>query len=286
MGNELIEKMIRDIKTRGRSDSTVKHYVIGVKRLEKYIQKPLEQMEIEDIQIFHLHLVEEANLSPQTVNLYMAGVKFLYFETMQKNWNPKIIPYMKVPRTLPMILSPDKVRELIGAVEQPKYRAILMTIYSAGLRVSEAVNLGACDILSDRMQINVRFGKGGKQRFSVLSETCLLELRRYWKATPENKRNFLFPGVDETQPLDPSSVRKVLTQAKQKIGIEAKVKVHSLRHAFATHLLENGVDLRIIQLLLGHASISSTTIYTHLRDQRSLGVKSPLDVIAKKVSRP
>jgi site-specific recombinase XerD len=283
MGDQLIEKMIRDIKTKGLSESTVRSYVSGVKKLSQFTGKPLEEIGVEDIRVFHLHLVEEEKLAPQTVNLYIAGIRFLFLTTLGRNWNPKItFPHTKVKRTLPVILSPERVVELIQAVEQPKYRAVLMTIYSAGLRVNEAVHLSASDILSDRMQIHVRFAKGGKERFSVLSEVCLEELRRYWKATPEDKRKFLFPGADRSQPLDPSSVRKVLTETKKKIGLEAKIRVHSLRHCFATHLLENGVDLRIIQLLLGHASISSTTIYTHLRNQRSLGVRSPLDVIAMK----
>lgn len=277
---EIREKMIRDIKTKGRSDSTVRNYVAGAERLIRHVGKPPEQITIEEIQRFHLHLLEVEKLSAQTVNLYMAGVKFLYLETLGMKWDPRAIPHTKVLRTIPVILSPEQVAALLNAVENLKYRTLLATIYSAGLRVNEAVHLAAKDIQSARHQIHVRFGKGGKERFTILSEECLGMLRLYWKQSTECKKDFLFPGQDPTQPIDASSVRKVLTAAKIKIGLHEKIRVHSLRHCFATHLLESGVDIRVIQILLGHASISSTELYAHLRDVSKVGVKSPLDAIA------
>lgn len=277
---ELREKMVRDIKTKGLSDSTVRNYVLGVTRLVRHCRKAPELITLEEIQKFHLHLVDAEKLSAQTVNLYMAGVKFLYLETLGMKWDPKCIPHMKVPRTLPVILSPEQVAALINAVTDIKHRTLLAAIYSAGLRVNEAVHLTSKDILSARHQIHVRYGKGGKERFTILSEALLAMLRRYWKENPERKDVFLFPGQSPESPIDPSSVRKVLAQAKRKIGLHEKIRVHSLRHCFATHLLETGVDIRIIQILLGHATITSTEIYAQLRDVSEAGVKSPLDAIA------
>lgn len=283
---ELKEKMIRDIKNRGLSDSTCQKYILGVIRLIKYWRKRPEIITLEEIQKYQFHLAEQEKLSAQTVNLYMAGIKFLYLKTLGMKWDSAVIPYMKVKRQLPIILSRPQVAELLNAVEGIKYRAILTLIYSAGLRVDEAVHVSAKDILTERHQIHVRKGKGGKERFAILSDTLLQLLRRYWKTSAECKDHYLFPGQDPTKPITPSSIRKVLTATKTKIGIHEKLKVHSLRHCFATHLLESGVDIRIIQILLGHATISSTEIYTHLRDFREAGIKSPLDAIAKKIALP
>jgi integrase/recombinase XerD len=283
---EIREKMIRDLKTKGRSESTVRNYLGGAERLIRHVGKPTEQITIEDIQRFHLHLLEVKKLSAQTVNLYMAGVKFLYLETLGMKWDPKSIPHTKVPQTIPVILSPEQVAALLNAVEDFKHRILLATIYSAGLRVNEAVHLAAKDIQSARHQIHVRFGKGGKERFTILSENSLEMLRSYWRQSTECKKDYLFPGQDPTQPISPSSVRKVLKAAKLKIGMHERIRVHSLRHAFATHLLESGVDIRVIQILLGHASISSTELYAHLRDVSKIGVKSPLDAIAGLLIRP
>lgn len=278
--DKIREKMVRDIKTQGRAESTVRSYVYGAERLVRHVGKPPEQITLEEIQRFHLHLLEVDKLSPQTVNLYMAGVKSLYLVTLGMKWDPKSIPHTKVPRTVPVVLSPEQVAELLNAVTDPKYRTVLATIYSAGLRVNEAVHLAAKDIQSARHQIHVRFGKGRKERFTILSEQCLGMLRLYWKQSKECKKDWLFPGEDPAQPITPSSVRKVLKAAKLKIGLHEKIRVHSLRHCFATHLLESGVDIRVIQILLGHASISSTEIYAHVRDVSKIGVKSPLDAIA------
>lgn len=277
---EIREKMIRDLKTKGRCDSTVASYVRAAELLIRHVGKPAEKITLEEIQRFHLHLLEVEKHAPQTVNLYMAGVRCLYLDTLGMKWDRKSIPHTKVPRTIPVILSPEQVAALLNAVEDLKHRTLLATIYSAGLRVNEAVHLAAKDIQSARNQIHVRFGKGSKERFTILSEQCLGMLRLYWKQSTECKKDWLFPGQDPTQPITPSSVRKVLKAAKLKIGLHERIRVHSLRHSFATHLLESGVDIRVIQILLGHASISSTELYAHLRDVSKIGVKSPLDAIA------
>lgn len=280
---ELKEKMIRDIKNRGLSDSTVRNYILGVIRLIKYWRKPPQEITLEEIQKYQFHLATGGLLSAQTVNLYMAGIKFLYLKTLDRRWASNSIPHMKVKRPLPIILSRQQVAQFLNAVEDIKYRALLTLIYSAGLRVSEAVQVSAKDILTERHQIHVRKGKGGKERFSILSDALLQMLRNYWKTSTECKDYYLFPGRDPKEPINPSSVRKVLVETKTKIGLHEKFKVHSLRHTFATHLLEGGVDIRIIQILLGHSTISSTEIYTHLRDLQEAGIKNPLDAIVEKL---
>lgn len=282
----LREKMIRDLTNRGRSEGTITRYVEAVVALVKYYRRSPDLITLEEVQKYQEHLIVARGLSPQTVNLYMAGIRFLYTTTLLRDWDDRAIPRVKVKRRLPILLSQNQIASLINAVTDLKYRSIIMTLYSAGLRVREATHLQAQDIQSDRMQIHVRFGKGGKERYSVLSELLLTELRRYWKQSPEIKKDWLFPGEDPTKPITTSSVRKVLKEAKERIGIEAKIQCHSLRHCFATELLEKNVNLRVIQLLLGHACLSSTERYTHLRDQRGCGVKSPLDVIAEKILRP
>jgi len=286
MSDLLFSKLFRDLKTRGMSLSSIKNYTLGVKRFQKWFGRDLPLASVEDIQRFHLHLLEGEGLSAQTANLYLAAVRFFYVITLDRNWNLRSFPFTKVKRTLPIILSLERVCELIQAVDDVKCRAVLMTIYSAGLRANEALHLHYTDILSDRMQIHVREAKGGKARYSVLSEVCLLELRRYWKATPENKRTFLFPASDPSQHISAKIVRDSFVRAQRRLRIEPRMRLHGLRHCFATHLIESGVDLRIVQLLLGHASISTTALYTHLRDQRSLGVRSPLDAMAQKFFKP
>jgi integrase/recombinase XerD len=280
------DRMVRDLVSRGRSSGTINIYIRCVARLIKFCKKAPEQIEIEDVRKYQMHLIENEKLSPQTVNLYMASASFLFNITLDRRWNEKTFPRMKVQRPLPVILSPDQFAKFINAISQLKYRMLFMTMYASGLRISEATHLQAKDIQSQRGQIHVRHGKGGKERFTILPDTLLQELRRYWKLSPECKDHFLFPGKDPTQPIHSSSVRKILIETKIQLGLPEKFHVHSARHCFATHMLESGVDSRVIQLLLGHACRSSTEIYTHLRDIRSLSnVKSPLDIIADKLTR-
>lgn len=281
---EIRDRMIRDLKTRGLSDNTVEGYVRGVVRLIRWIRKPPEQISLEEVQRFHLHLTRE--MAPSSVNIYMAGIRFLYSVTLGRKWNHESIPAMKVPRKLPVVLSPEEVAALINSITDLKYRTILMVIYSAGLRINEALHLQARDIQSDRGVIHIREGKGGKERISILSDTLLHQLRRYWKHSPGIKEHWLFPGPDPKKPLSTCSVQAMLRKAKSKLGLPKTLRIHSLRHSFSTHLLEQGVDIRVIQLLLGHSSISSTEIYTHLRNPRAVGVKSPLDAIAGKLILP
>jgi integrase/recombinase XerD len=280
----LQEKMRRDLRTRGFSPSTENHYLRHMRSFVRYFGISPEKLNLDQIQQYHLHLIERG-LSPQSVNLAMAAIRFFYLVTLSRSWKEDAIPWMKVKKQVPIVLSPQEVAKLINCVRDLKYRAIFTTIYSAGLRVGEAVRLGSQDIDSRRMLIHVRFGKGGKERYSILSPVLLEVLRRYWRESREDKSYWLFPSPEPTKPVDRTLLRQILLTSIKRSGIQKRVTIHTLRHCFATHLLENGVDIRYIQSLLGHATISSTTRYAQVRDVSKLGLKSPLDAIASKLIR-
>ncbi len=189
------------------------------------------------------------------------------------------MPRIKREKKLPVILDPTEVRRLLEVPNNLKHRAILMITYAAGLRVSEVVNLKVTDIDSKRMQIRVEQGKGRKDRYALLSEVNLEMLRIYWQAY--RPQTWLFPSYNHDVALSVRSVQKVFERARQKAGIQKKVTVHSLRHSFATHLLESGTDIFYIQQLMGHASVKTTTVYIHLRNQNALKVISPIDLMFK-----
>lgn len=276
---EIRDKMVSGLTTRGLSEHTVRIYVRAASELVKFYKKPPRRITIPEIQKYHLHLINR-KLSIQTVNCYMAGIRFLYLEILGMNWNPKVFPMMKKPRRVPVLLNQEEVAKLLNAVKNLKHQTLLMVIYSAGLRISEATHLKVEDIHSNRMLIHVRHGKGRKERFTVLSPVLLEQLRRYWSRFRLATTDWLFPGKYLSKPIDPSTLRVTFSRVRYALGYHPDVCVHSLRHIFASQLLATGVDIRVIQVLLGHTSISSTMIYTHVRDTRDLNVISPLDAIA------
>jgi integrase/recombinase XerD len=273
----LKEKMRRDLVTRGLSPVTQKQYLRQVERYTIFFGKAPDTLNLEEVQKYHLHLVER-RLQPRTINIAMAAIRFFYCVTLKRSWTENAIPWMKVGRKVPLILSPDEVSRLLTSIKSLKYRAILGILYSGGLRVAEALMLTAKDIDSQRMLIHVRYGKGKKERYTLLSAKLLLLLREYWRKNREDKTCLLFPGVSPQKTMNRELLRNALNDGLKKAGIEKKITLHSLRHSFASHLLESGVDLRTIQCVLGHATISTTTIYTHVMSLSRLGVKSPLDV--------
>ncbi len=279
----LQEKMRRDIRIRGLSQRTENHYIRNMIAFTRYFGISPDKLNLEHILQFQEHLVGKG-LSSQSVNLAVASIRFFYLITLKKDWGKEAIPRMKVRRVLPVILSPSEIATIFNGVENLKHRAIFATIYSAGLRVSEATHLAAKDIDSQRGVIHVRFGKGMRERYTLLSAVLLPLLRTYWKESKENKSIWLFPSHDPKIPINQATVRKAFVRAVEKSGIQKKVNLHSMRHSFATHLLEARVDLRYIQCLLGHATIASTTIYTHMRDVKALGIISPLDAVATKLT--
>lgn len=272
----LKEKMRRDLLTRGLSPVTEKQYLRQVERYVIFFGKSPDLLNLEEVQKYHMHLIERG-LAPRTINLAMAAIRFFYCVTLKRDWRADAIPWMKVGRKVPVILSPDEVRLVLTRIESLKYRAIIATMYSAGLRISEALKLEAKDIVSSRMVIHVRHGKGGKERYTILSKALLFLLREYWRKNREDKSELLFPGSLPEKILEQNLVRRALLSGLKKAGIEKRTTLHTVRHCFATHLLESGCDIRIIQCLLGHSNISSTTIYSHVASFARCGVKSPLD---------
>lgn len=272
---------VNELKIRGMRPNTVQTYVRCVKILVKYFMQPPDTLTLEDIKTFQLYLVEEQEVACSTFNIYTHAIRFFFLKTLRRDWQIDFIPYQKTGRLLPEILNAKELCALFESVSNLKHRTLLMTTYSAGLRVSEVVHLQVSDIDSQRMMIRVDQGKGRKDRYVPLSLTLLPVLREYWKLvrTPD----WLFAGRDPSQPLNIKSAQRVFKNAKEKAGITKNVSIHSLRHAFATHLLEAGVDIRTIQRLLGHRSLSSTMIYTHVAKNYVTQAGSPLDKLNKQL---
>jgi site-specific recombinase XerD len=265
----------RDLQIRGYRPNTVKQYIYCVRNLVKYFMRPPDELTVDDINDFQQHLTTERRVAWNTFNIYVFAIRLFFLVTLKKDWKVTAIPYQKTGRKLPVVLNGTELNALFGSVSNIKHRAILMTAYSAGLRVSEVVHLRVSDIDSERMVIRVDQGKGNKDRYVPLSERLLPVLRQYWKAVrpPE----WLFSGDNPNRPLSRSSVEQFLRKARKRAGITKNVTPHTLRHSFATHLLERGTDIRTIQRLLGHRCLSSTMIYTHVAKNYVNEAGSPLD---------
>jgi site-specific recombinase XerD len=271
------ERFERDLQIRGFSPNTINQYVYCVRNLVKYFMRPPDELTVDDINNYQLHLTKERKVAWATFNVYVFALRFFFIETLKRDWKLTFIPYQKTGRKLPEVLSGKELSALFKAVSNIKHRAILMTTYSAGLRVSEVLHLKISDLDSERKVIRVAEGKGRKDRYVPLSEALLPVLREYWRSA--RPIQWLFPGQDPKLPLTRSSVEQVFNKAKKRVGISKNVTVHSLRHSFATHLLEKGTDIRTIQKLLGHRSLSSTQVYTHVAENYVNHAGSPLDTL-------
>lgn len=272
-----IEKMLIDMQLRGMSPGTQKGYVYHVKTFLKFYEKPATELGENEIRAFLIHLLEKKKLSSGTVNIYNCALKFFYENTLEREWNEKNLPRLKENKRLPAILSHQEVQSLFDATENLKHRCMLMTVYSSGLRVSEVTKLKLTDIDSKNMQIFIREGKGKKDRYTLLAQANLEVLREYWKKYRPS--NWLFEGHKKGTHITVRTVQKVLEHAKNKAGIKKSISVHTLRHCFATHLLEADTNLYHIKQLLGHTSLATTSRYLHLMRMDVLKVKSPLDFI-------
>jgi len=240
--------------------------------------RPPEVMGGAEIKEFILHLMDNECAGLARLKMHIASLKFLYTHTLDRPEEVVRLPWPKVPRTLPDILSGREAETLLVSVDSLKHRAVLMTTYGAGLRVTEACTLHIADIDSQRMLIHVRDGKRGRDRYVMLPERLLLVLREYYRAC-RPAEPYLFPGQSADRPISAATVRKAVKRAAQKVGLRKRVTPHSLRHAFATHLLENGEDVRVIQALLGHSSIRTTARYTQVSRRHVGRTQSPLDVL-------
>jgi len=258
--------MIEDLKIRNYAPGTIESYVTRVRQFARYFGKSPEHLGPAHIRKYQVHLVNQEKASWTKFNQTVCALRFLYRVTLGKDWSITHIPYPRQPKKLPVVLSMAEVGKLLEAVMNLKCRTVLETIYAAGLRISEAVNLRVADIDSSRMVLRIVQGKGRKDRYVTLSPTLLGKLRKYWKVY--RPRDFLFPGSSPHSPLSAAAVQKALLYARQIAGIRKPIKSHTLRHSYATHLLEAGVDLRTIQILLGHRSLNTTAIYLHVATKK------------------
>jgi len=278
----LRRRMIDDMMLRNLSPATQRSYLHAVTKFSRYFGRSPDRLGLEDVRAFQVYLVSQG-ISWPSLNQTVCALRFFYGVTLNRGEIPERIAYARTPRKLPAILSPDEVVRFLEAVPSLKSRAALTTAYAAGLRVSEAVSLKVGDIDSDRMLLHVRHGKGAKDRTVMLSAQLLDILRTYWRLT--RPADWLFPGRGE-RPIDVTVLHSACRSATKAAGLTKKVSVHTLRHSFATHLLESGVDIRIIQVLLGHNSLSTTARYTQVATTTIAAAQSPLDRLTLEVVPP
>lgn len=275
---KLRDRMIEDLQLRGYARGTCKQYVDCAWAFTAYHRRPPEEMGELEIRQFLMHLFEKKKVGAATRKMYVAGIKFLFGVTLGRPEAVAAIPWPRVSHGMPEILSGSEVVDLLEAIESTKYRAIVMTAYGAGLRISEVCGLQIPDIDSKRMTIRVRHGKGDRARYVPLPERVLFLLREYW-VMDRPKGPWLFGGQQAGCPVSAASVRYHLNAAVQKAEVTKHVTPHVLRHTFATHLLELGTDIRVIQMLLGHRSIRTTMRYTQMTSRLLAKTKSPADVL-------
>jgi integrase/recombinase XerD len=279
----LRRRMIEDMTIRNLSPATQRSYIHAVSKFSRYFGRSPDRLGLEDVRAFQVHLVS-MGVSWPALNQTVCALRFFYGVTLGQGEIPERIAYAREPHKLPVVLNADEVVRFLEAVPSLKTRVALTTAYAAGLRASEAVSLKVADIDSVRMVIRVEHGKGGKDRTVMLSAQLLDILRAYWRlARPQH---WLFPGRDEIKPIDVQVLHAACRSARAAAGLAKRVTVHTLRHSFATHLLENGTDIRIIQVLLGHANLSSTARYTKVSNRLISRTQSPLDRLTLEVAPP
>ena len=270
------EQMQRDMALRNLSPKTQLLYHREARELEEYFNKPPDLLSVDDVKAFLLSIVHDRKLSQSTLKISYSALRFLYETTLGKKWVMDKIPYPKTTRALPRVLSKSDIQKIFAATVTLKQKAMLMMTYSAGLRVSETARLKITDIDSGQMLIRVNHAKGNKDRHTLLSQVALETLREYWKEW--RPKDWLFPkDTNPAEPVPTDTIQTAFKRAKQQAGIIKPASCHTLRHSFATHLLEAGVDPHTIQLLLGHSDIRSTTVYLHVSKKSISRIVSPLD---------
>jgi site-specific recombinase XerD len=271
--------MAIDLQLAGYSPSTCRVYLIHARRFVAHFRRPPGQMGADQIRQFLFHLIENHGASRQTVRQVRAALRFLYTVTLNRPAEVAWLPPARQLKQLPVVLSGTEVTGLLQAVRHLMVRTILMTMYAGGLRITEACRLLPQDIDSKRMLIHVRCGKGGVDRYTVLSRRLLVYLRDYWRRYRPNLGGYLFPGATKLRHACPDTVRKVFRKALRDAGIQKDVTPHVLRHCFATHLLECGHDITVVQALLGHRSLRATQRYVRVSADLVARTSSPLDVL-------
>ncbi|MHB8565432.1 MAG: tyrosine-type recombinase/integrase [Acidiferrobacteraceae bacterium] len=275
----LRQRLLEDMRIRNFARNTQSSYLLQISAFARHFARSPELLGPEEVRAYQVHLLNVRKLAPSSLGTATAALRFLYKVTLKRDWALEEIPLPKKPQTLPVILSREEVARFLESVAGLKHRTILMVAYGAGLRVSEVTHLKVGDIDSARMMLRVDQGKGGKDRYVMLSTKLLEQLRRYWSRT--RPRAWLFPGERFGQPISREAVAEACQKARRLAGIDKPITPHSLRHAFATHLLESGTDLRTIQLLLGHRSLSTTSRYLKVATQTVCATVSPLELLPR-----
>ena len=286
----LRQRMIDDMDLEQKPANTQRAYIRNVAALAKFFGKSPDQLDVEQIREYLLYLVREKKCSGSTYRQVLASIRYLFRKTLGRDWVVPGIKQTRVEKKLPVVMSMEEVNRFFEALKSLKYRAILMTAYACGVRVSEVVSLRVSDIDSDRMMVRVEQGKGRKDRYVPLAKRLLVVLREYWKAARPD--GYLFPGRKPGRPLSETTVWRNCKRAAKEAGLKKNIYTHTLRHSFATHHLENGTDLRTIQVLLGHKNLNTTALYTHVSNKQIASATSPLDLLedrkkkAKRKQRP
>jgi integrase/recombinase XerD len=273
----LRRRMIEDMTVRNFLEKTQKDYIRHVKNLTAFLGRAPDMATAEELRLYQLHLTD-TGVRPPTINSAVSALRFFFSVTVDRPDVTKPLTFVAEPRKIPIVLSPEEVARFLEAAPGPKYKAALSAAYGAGLRVSEVVALKVSDVDSRRMLLKIEQGKGRKDRFAMLSPQLLELLRDWWRiARPPV---WLFPGQNPVNPLTTRQLNRAVHAAAQMAGIAKRVTPHTLRHSFATHLLEQNIDIRVIQVLLGHAKLETTALYTRVATNTIRTVMSPLDRLA------
>lgn len=276
----LRKMMLEELERRNYSQNTRRIYLYAVTEFARHFHRSPDQLGLDDVRVYQAHLFRERKLKANSVCVYVEALRFLFVHVLKRRWTVEDLPYPKRPRTLPLVLSHQEVAQLIHAAATPRDRVILMALYATGMRRAELTQLKIADIDTQRMVIHVRGGKGRKDRDVMLSPKLLEAMRQYWRSLKRKPKTWLFPGgsaCDLEQPVNDKVVWLACDRAADRAGIEKSIHPHTLRHSFATHLLEAGTDLRTIQILLGHGDLKATSVYLHLSRRHLEATASPLD---------
>jgi len=285
----LRKMMLEELERRNYAQTTIDCYLRAVAEFSFHFHRPPNQLGPEHIRQYQAHLFGRRKLAPSTVTQHLAALRFFYIKTLRKPWSIAETPYPKKVQRLPIILSPEEVTQLIDSALTPFHRILLMTLYATGVRRAELARLKITDIDSQRMIIHIQGGKGRKDRDVMLSPKLLVALREYWRGLRRKPTHWLFPGGRShtgNRHISPKTAWHACEKAARRSGIRKKIHPHTLRHCFATHLLEAGADLRTIQVLLGHRDLEETTIYLHLSQRHLNATASPLDSLQLKGKIP
>ena len=270
------EKMKQQMEIRGFSENTQENYLRAAAQFVKYFMVSPELLSVEDINTYQHHLIRERRVATSTYNIHVAALRFLYRTTLKVDWKIEAIPFRKKTKSLPIVLSPEEVVRLCSVLRNIKHKAMILTLYDTGARVTEAVRLKITDIDSKRMIVRIDQGKGSKDRYVPLSDKLLKALRQYWASQRSHSKIWLFPGCKPELHYSRRSLQRVVRAAQIRSGVQKTITPHILRHSFATHLRENGTDIRTIQILLGHRSIGTTSKYLHVASNNLENTRTPL----------